>query len=179
MEQSKPMELPKEWKAKIQKDGCQFAGIGDGIEVSSFRNGMYSGYQSGAMGYAPWLYTCQTNYAALQAKCEQAEQERDRKKVAYEMMLKTAEKYFAEIGELKAKCERYEKALKVVQKWQLPATGNFWDKEQKEPMSYGACYGSNGERYFMRNVANEALAGDGGRICPKCDEYQNQMEEKQ
>jgi hypothetical protein len=67
------------------------------------------------------------------------------------------------INDLQAKCERYEKALRVIQKWQLPSTGKLWDHgTYMEPMSYGACYGSNGERDFMRNVANEALsAGEG------------------
>lgn len=59
---------------------------------------------------------------------------------------------------LKAKARKLADALKIIQNWQLPATGKFWDKEETQPMSYGACYGSNGERDFMRNVANEALA---------------------
>jgi hypothetical protein len=51
--------------------------------------------------------------------------------------------------------------LKIIQKWQLPATGQFWDDDKTRPMSYGACYGSNGERDFMRNIANEALNREG------------------
>jgi hypothetical protein len=63
---------------------------------------------------------------------------------------------------LQAKCERYEKALNIVQKWQTPSTGQFWDDEKTRPMSYESCYGSNGVRDFMRNVAKEALlAGEG------------------
>jgi|SRR6478609_10250597 len=62
---------------------------------------------------------------------------------------------------LQAKCERYQAALKIIQKWQLPATGQFWDDEKTQPMSYGAFYGSNGERDYMKNVANEALSGEG------------------
>lgn len=65
--------------------------------------------------------------------------------------------------ELKAKCDRYEPALKIVQQWQLPSTGQFWDDDKTKPMSYAACYGSNGERDFMRNVANEALSAGGGK----------------
>lgn len=78
-----------------------------------------------------------------------------------------------EIAELKTKCDRYETALKIVQQWQLPATGKFWDLLQQEPMSYGACYGSNGERDYMRNIANQALSGEGDRICPSCSKVFN------
>jgi hypothetical protein len=67
-----------------------------------------------------------------------------------------------ERDKLQAKCDRFEAALTIVQKWQLPSTGKFWDKEETQPMSYEAAYGSNGAREFMRNVANEALsAGEG------------------
>lgn len=53
--------------------------------------------------------------------------------------------------------KQLEDALTIVQKWQLPSTGQFWDDDKTRPMSYGVCYGSNGERDFMRKVANEAL----------------------
>jgi hypothetical protein len=130
MEQSKPLELPKEWKDKIEANAKSVSGHQPNEDSTSFRNGMYTGYKSGSMAYATWLYTCQINYAALRAKCD-----------------------------------RYEAALKIVQNWQLPPTGQFWDNEQTQPMSYGACYGSNGERDYMRNVANEALsAGEGEKI---------------
>jgi hypothetical protein len=63
---------------------------------------------------------------------------------------------------LQARCDRYEAALRVVQNWQLPATGEYWDRgDNMEPMSYEACYGSNGARDFMRNIAYEALSGEG------------------
>lgn len=50
-------------------------------------------------------------------------------------------------------------ALLRIHTWfgMFPETGQFWDTEQKQPMSYAACYGSNGERDFMREVAREAL----------------------
>lgn len=53
-----------------------------------------------------------------------------------------------------------EDALGRIRKWhgEFPVTERFWDEPKNtEPMSYGACYGSNGERDFMRNVAAEAL----------------------
>jgi hypothetical protein len=63
---------------------------------------------------------------------------------------------------LRTRCAKQQAALSVVQKWQLPSTGQFWDDDKTQPMSYGACYGSNGERDFMRNVANEAISeGEG------------------
>ena len=48
-------------------------------------------------------------------------------------------------------------ALEQIQRWDgFPVTRKTWPKSG-EPMSYGACYGSNGERDFMRGVANAAL----------------------
>lgn len=49
-------------------------------------------------------------------------------------------------------------ALQKIAAWELPETGKFWDEEKKEPMSYGAAYGSNGERDYMKKVATAALA---------------------
>ena len=49
-------------------------------------------------------------------------------------------------------------ALEQIARWDgFPPTGKFWEGSG-EPMSYSACYGSNGERDHMRNVAAEALA---------------------
>jgi hypothetical protein len=63
--------------------------------------------------------------------------------------------------------ERFERgwylrgdALERIERWhgEFPATGRYWDEpENTRPMSYSACYGSNGERDFMRQVAREAL----------------------
>lgn len=55
------------------------------------------------------------------------------------------------------RADRYKKALMFIQAWKFPPTKQFWDKDQTEPMSYAAAYGSNGERDFMRNVAAEAI----------------------
>lgn len=55
------------------------------------------------------------------------------------------------------KAEKYEKALKAIANWQLPVTGQFWDDDKTQPMSYGACYGSNGERDYMKALATAAL----------------------
>ena len=78
----------------------------------------------------------------------------------------------AELAELRRKAAFYDEnekalkraplmhaALRRIQTWfgMFPATGQFWDKDRKDPMSYAACYGSNGERDYMREVAREAL----------------------
>ena len=97
--ESKPMELPKEWEAKIQKDACEVANIGDGGEVSSFRNGMYSGYRSGALAYAPWLYTCQTNYAALKPKVDR-----------YDELYRLC---FSNLAKLRARCQDNERMVSM------------------------------------------------------------------
>jgi hypothetical protein len=48
-------------------------------------------------------------------------------------------------------------ALEQIARWDgFPRSGMFW--ESGHEMSYGAAYGSNGEREFMRNVAHTALA---------------------
>jgi hypothetical protein len=49
------------------------------------------------------------------------------------------------------------KALKIIAEWKLPETGQFWDDDKERPMSYGACYGSNGERDYMKMIASNAL----------------------
>lgn len=48
-------------------------------------------------------------------------------------------------------------ALERIAKWfgEFPDTGRTWD--DGSPMSYAACYGSNGERDYMRQIARVAL----------------------
>lgn len=52
------------------------------------------------------------------------------------------------------------KALEQIARWDgFPDTGRFWDvPDNTEPMFYRACFGSNGEREFMREIARKALA---------------------
>ena len=52
--------------------------------------------------------------------------------------------------------DRMKDALIIVYEWKLPDTGRFWTASE-EPMSYAACFGSNGERDYMREVAEKAL----------------------
>ncbi len=53
--------------------------------------------------------------------------------------------------------EMAKKTLRQINGWiGFPDTGERWPNGQ--PMSYGACYGSNGERDYMRSIARDALA---------------------
>lgn len=71
----------------------------------------------------------------------------------------TIDKLFLELSQVtKAKTNRelkMEAALQQIVAWQFPPTGKTWN--DGSPMSYGECYGSNGERDFMREIAIEAL----------------------
>lgn len=60
------------------------------------------------------------------------------------------------IRALASQRDRMKDALIVVAKWELPDTGLKWD-ESGEPVSDGACYGSNVERDYMRAIAYKAL----------------------
>lgn len=48
-------------------------------------------------------------------------------------------------------------ALEKIKNWKLPTTGKFWDKKEKEPMSYEACFGSDGVRDYFKSLATKAL----------------------
>ena len=53
---------------------------------------------------------------------------------------------------------KLETALKRIIEWNsFPETGEFYSNDKTRPISYGAWNGSNGERDFMRNIAQEAL----------------------
>jgi exoribonuclease II len=91
-------QLPADWKHKIENEAKFFANVEigdwaklDAAQVSEWEQ-TAANWEAGATEYA--------------TKLHQTEQERDRKKVAYELMQRTAEKYYAEIRELKAKVER-------------------------------------------------------------------------
>ena len=55
--------------------------------------------------------------------------------------------------------KRLRTALERIERWinEFPPTGRFWDDEKTRPMSYGAAFGSNGERDYMRMIARKAL----------------------
>ncbi len=54
---------------------------------------------------------------------------------------------------------RYRAALTRIAKWfgEFPGTGKY--HADGVPMSFSYCYGSNGERDFMRGIAQDALDG--------------------
>lgn len=58
--------------------------------------------------------------------------------------------------ELERENARLREALGLIVKWELPASGRNWDGGG--PMSYGAAFGSNGEREYMRTLALHALS---------------------
>lgn len=56
--------------------------------------------------------------------------------------------------------ETMRQALQRIERWhgEFPETGRYWDEPNNaEPMSYIACFGSNGERDYMRLIASNAL----------------------
>ena len=64
------------------------------------------------------------------------------------------------VREMRGEIERLRGALDRIARWhgEFPDTGRYWDEPEKtRPMSYSACYGSNGERDYMRQVALDAL----------------------
>lgn len=66
----------------------------------------------------------------------------------------------SKIAELVEENERMRGALERIERWhgEFPATGRYWDEPKNaEPMSYSSCFGSNGERDYMRKVARDAL----------------------
>lgn len=66
------------------------------------------------------------------------------------------EQAMADLSAAEAERDRLREALCVIAKWKLPPSGKTWD--DGTPMSYGAAFGSNGERDYVRTVASNALA---------------------
>jgi hypothetical protein len=62
-----------------------------------------------------------------------------------------------QISQKETRIAELESTLKDIAEWKLPKTGHYWDLEQKDEMSYGACYGSNGERDYMKKKARDIL----------------------
>jgi hypothetical protein len=63
---------------------------------------------------------------------------------------------------LEGEVARLREALETVSLWRLPRTDQHWPSGGE--MSYGACHGSNGERDYMRRIADAALRGNGGDV---------------
>jgi hypothetical protein len=66
-----------------------------------------------------------------------------------------------ERDEARDEAKRLRAALITIFEWKLPPSGTEW--EDGTPMSYGAAFGSNGERDYMRKVARAALCTGGDR----------------
>ena len=73
--------------------------------------------------------------------------------------IKVVTETIAELKTAQTKILKAEQALQKISNWhgEFPETRQFWDKEETRPMDYGSCYGSNGERDYMRKIAKEAL----------------------
>lgn len=72
--ESSPLEIPKEWKDKIQVAAKYQASLQFHIKHSPDQHtACMITYTQGAMAYAQWLYTCQTNYAALKERADKME----------------------------------------------------------------------------------------------------------
>lgn len=50
---------------------------------------------------------------------------------------------------------RYRAALEKIDRWDMPATGQYWS--DSSPKLYGTIYGSRGEKDYIRRLAREAL----------------------
>jgi len=59
--------------------------------------------------------------------------------------------------------QELKKALEKVVEWKMPETEKFWN-DGVTPMSYSAAYGSNGERDYIRQIAQEAIFTHGGGL---------------
>lgn len=68
--------------------------------------------------------------------------------------------HYSAIHPLEGPSDALVKALEKIEKWfgEFPETGRFWDDDKTRPITYGAAFGSNGERDFMRSIAREAIA---------------------
>lgn len=64
-----------------------------------------------------------------------------------------------EYNKLVKRSSRMELALSRIRTWfgEFPRTKQFDTFGDGHELSYGYCYGSNGERDYMRGIANDAL----------------------
>jgi hypothetical protein len=129
--ESKPLELPKEWKDKIERDAQYQASLHFHSKYSPDQHtACMITYRQGAMGYAAWLYTCQTNYAALQAKCDM-----------YEAVLKELVR-LKELKDKHGKTEEYLKAQPLA--WEAANEALSGEGEKEVELSCMVC----GEKFM-------------------------------
>jgi len=81
----------------------------------------------------------------------------------YGQMIPDTDHLRAELSTLSEQLATARAALGRISRWhgEFPPTGQFWENSDgtvsDRPMSYGAQHGSNGERDFMREIADTAL----------------------
>lgn len=92
------------------------------------------------------------------------EADRNKWENAYVETCKRAGKLSTSLLDMKAERNELEKqrnelleALKRIEAWQLPETGEFWDDDKTHPVSYEVTQGTNGVRAYIRQVAREAI----------------------
>ena len=64
----------------------------------------------------------------------------------------------SDLKQFKEDNKEFLEALEKIMKWELPETNEFWDEDKKRPMSYESCYGSNGARDYIKNIAYSAIS---------------------
>lgn len=96
--------------------------------------------------------TCRSAIAALGARNTEREQltHHDFRAVSSAPAIEPAQ-----VGDALAALGKAISALKQIERWELPTTSEKWP--DGSPMSYGALYGSNGERDYIRSIARAAL----------------------
>lgn len=65
-----------------------------------------------------------------------------------------------DLAAARSRIAELESGLQRIERWhgEFPETGRFWDEPHNtQPMSYAACFGSNGERDYMREIARQLL----------------------
>ena len=101
--------------------------------------------------------------AALRERAEKAEADMRVWMLTAQLADQRATDLTAELAAANAREAGLRKALEVIREWTaFPPSGRFWRNGDgtisARPMPYGAAFGSNGERDFMRQVARAALA---------------------
>jgi hypothetical protein len=64
----------------------------------------------------------------------------------------------AQLERAEEQVKTLREALKRIERWDMPASGRFWDAEKTLPMSYASAFGSQGEQAVIVGIAAAALA---------------------
>jgi seryl-tRNA synthetase len=112
-------ELPMAWTVKIERDAEKAARLQFHPEHSRDQNtACRITYRNGAMAYAPWLYTCQMNYAGLKTKHDELQQQfaefKNLSASETRLMLEEQAKLQQQYNQIKEKMEKMEQALKEI-----------------------------------------------------------------